>query len=93
MSMDVSSLGIEVKSSGIKDAAAQLDALGASATSANKRVGSLTKTVDKFLSSLGNSTAATVAYNTSIAGIVAAMGGMSTSVQDALSKVNELSKG
>lgn len=79
MTMDVSSLGIEVKSTGIKDASSALSGLGTAAANAETKVAKLTDTVERLLKL--NVTATMQAWTTSMTAMANAMGAAGAGAQ------------
>jgi tape measure domain-containing protein len=97
MSVDISRLGIEVKSTGIKEASQGLSGLGTSAANAERRVQKLTDTIDKLIGSMtnlaklqGTATQAAAAHIQMIQGGTAAMQGMQSSAHATTKTLQQL---
>lgn len=93
MAMDVSKLGIEVSTTGIKEASAELGGLSRSAGNASKRIETLTGKMTALLTATANQTAGAAALNGMMGNIASALSSASASAQALSIAINQTNTG
>jgi hypothetical protein len=78
MTIDVSTLAVEVRSTGVKDTSDGLNKLFVEAGKAERRVKTLTDSIDKLATAFKQGTASAIAYQTAVANANRSVGGSNT---------------